>query len=42
MRTKLRDRFHNEKYVNYRYADTVSSESMPASPLLFVDDVDNC
>ena len=32
----------NPKYVNYHYADTVSSESMPASPLLFVDDVDNC
>jgi group I intron endonuclease len=32
----------NPKYVNYHYADTVSSESTPASPLLFVDDVDNC
>jgi group I intron endonuclease len=32
----------NPKYVNYHYADTVSSEPMPASPLLFADDVDNC
>jgi group I intron endonuclease len=32
----------NPKYVNYHYADTYSSESMPASPPLFVDDVDNC
>jgi group I intron endonuclease len=32
----------NPKYVNYHYADTVSSEPMPASQPLFVDDVDNC
>lgn len=43
MRTKLSDKFHNEKYVNYHYVDTVLSESTtPASPPLFVDDVDNC
>ena len=33
----------NLKYTNYHYADTVPSESTtPASPLLSVDDVDNC
>ena len=33
----------NPKYVNYHYADTYPRESTtPASPLLFVDDVDNC
>ena len=33
----------NPKYVNYHYADTASTESTtPASPPLFVDDVDNC
>lgn len=40
MRTKLRDKFHNEKYVNYHYVDT--APTTPASPPLFVDDVDNC
>jgi hypothetical protein len=40
MRTKLRDMFHNEKYVNYHYVDTVSTTH--ALPPLFVDDVDNC
>jgi len=42
MRTKLSDKFHNEKYLNYHYAHAGSSESTPASPPLFVDDVDNC
>jgi hypothetical protein len=43
MRTKLIDKFHNEKYRNYHYADTLPSESTRhASPPLFVDDVDNC
>jgi group I intron endonuclease len=33
----------NPKYVNYHYADTAPTESTtPASPPLFVDDVDNC
>lgn len=32
----------NPKYVNYHYADTVSSESTPSLPPLFVDDADNC